>query len=177
MTNSRFYKISNGCTAEALVEHMENFLRDTENMETQRIETPSQGIVVLQARVRGGKVKQLVGMDRAITLRFFESNSDIHVEIGEAKWTDKAVVMTTSMFVLWPLAVTSGVGIYKQKSLANSILRELDTYMPGVPEASEKSSIGKAFEAAGKKIDEISRSNAMQHLAAEAPKILAKMIR
>lgn len=85
---------------------------------------------IIQARAKSGKLKQLIGMDKAIEVRMtpVNNNSMVTVEIGGAKWADKAAVMAVSMFVLWPLAVTSGIGIYGQSNVIKKAKRVVEMY-------------------------------------------------
>lgn len=115
-------------SAEELISHMINFFA-RQNMLTQRLDSPDGIMTIIQARISGGQVKQFVGMDRAVTLRFTKGDSHVNVETGEAKWTDKAIVMTLSMFVLCPLTLTSGIGIYKQRKLVREIPEEMSSFM------------------------------------------------
>ena len=126
--NNKVYTICNSTMKDEMMNFMESYLCNAENMEVQRVDMEDTNISLLQARVRGGGIRQFVGMDKAVTIRFTETGSLLTVDVGEAKWTDKAAVMTISMFVLWPLTVTSGVGIYKQKRLISNILKQLDVY-------------------------------------------------
>ncbi len=115
------YQISGGRSLYGLVSAVENHLSDEEGMETQRL-TDEKGATVLQARAKGGKWKQFIGLDKALAVRFSKVGSnEVRMEVGESKWVDKGVVMTVSMFVLWPLAVTSGVGMYKQAKLPEHV--------------------------------------------------------
>ena len=91
-------------------------------MQTQIFETGEHGAVV-QGRVKGGKAKQWIGMDKAITVKLSDQNALLTIEIGESKWVDKGVAMTVSMFVLWPLAITSAIGMAKQAKLPEKIFR------------------------------------------------------
>ena len=43
------------------------------------------------------------------------------VEIGAGKWVDKAAVGTVSLFILWPLAITAGMGAWEQMKLPERI--------------------------------------------------------
>ena len=86
---------------------------------------------IIQARVRKGGLKQFVGMDKAIEIRLYQSGNQLMVEIGQAKWADKAAVMAVSMFVLWPLTVTSGIGIYQQNKLIKKIRETIEQYIYG----------------------------------------------
>lgn len=130
MANQRFsYKMHNGNTVDGVIQRIEEFLINSESMETQRIMSQNDSYTTLQARARGGKLKQFVGMDKAITIRFIKDGSNsVTLEIGEAKWADKGAAMAVSMFVLWPLAVTSGIGIYQQQKLPSKIKKVADQY-------------------------------------------------
>jgi len=98
-----------------------NYLEINEKMETQEL-VNSDGSIVVQARVRGGKYKQWIGLDKAVTVIITDvNNTYANVEIGSGKWIDKGIVMTISMFILWPLTVTSGVGMYMQGTLPSKI--------------------------------------------------------
>ncbi len=111
----------NGRKVEEIAAAVRNYLEASENMETQCFFT-NDGTAILQARARGGSVKQFVGLDRAITVRLTPvSETHFNVDIGEGKWTDKGIVMAVSWFVLWPLAVTSTVGMMRQHQLPKKI--------------------------------------------------------
>ncbi len=120
-------------TASELINHVDSYLANVQGMETQQVRNAEGEFSIVQARAKRGRVKQLVGLDKAVTVRFIEAPSAVNVEIGEAKWIDKSIVMTVSMFILWPLAVTSGVGIYKQKKLIRDLMAEMDGYMVNIP--------------------------------------------
>lgn len=126
MASSKYYPVHHHTAAE-LFNHMCDYFTDVQGMEIQCI--PTAAGTVIQARVKGGQYKKFLGLDRAATLRLTEVPGVVNVEIGEAKWIDKSVVMTISMFVLWPLTVTSGVGFYKQKKLLDDLSAEMDRYM------------------------------------------------
>ena len=111
----------NGKTTQDIAMIVRNYLEMNEGMESQTFATPEGGAVI-QARSRGGSFKQFVGLDKAITVKINPiSETHVSVDIGEGKWTDKGIAMTVSMFVLWPLAVTSGIGMYKQSQLPRKI--------------------------------------------------------
>lgn len=105
-----------------------NYLTNSENMETQVLESEA-GDIVVQGRITGGKWKQWIGMDKAISVKLSAREGILTVEIGEAKWIDKGAMMTVSMFVLWPLAVTSGIGMYKQAKLPEKIFNCVRNYL------------------------------------------------
>lgn len=107
-----------------------NYLVNSENMETQVLESP-EGATIVQGRANGGKWKQWIGMDKAISVKLSANGGILTVEIGESKWVDKGAVMAASMFVLWPLAVTSGIGMYKQAKLPEKIFTCIRNYLQG----------------------------------------------
>ena len=49
-------------------------------------------------------------MSSALNVVFRHAGDSVQVEIGAGKWIDKAAVGTVSLFILWPLAVTAGIG-------------------------------------------------------------------
>lgn len=130
MANQSYtYVMKAGKNFFGLVSSVEKYLNGVEKMETQRVKGENSDYVAIQARVRGGAWKQVVGLDKAITIRFIKESSDkIRMEIGEAKWVDKGGIMLLSMFVLWPLAITSGIGTYKQGRLPGKIKEAADAY-------------------------------------------------
>ena len=111
----------NGRNVQDIAMAVRNYLEMNERMESQSFIT-AEGGAVIQARSRGGSFKQFVGLDKAITVKITPiSETHVSVDIGEGKWVDKGIAMTVSWFVLWPLAVTSGIGMYKQSQLPKKI--------------------------------------------------------
>lgn len=125
--NVLMYNIRSGKTIGGAVEAVRTYFH-SENMETQYFLRNDCHIV--QARVKSGKLKQLVGLDKAIEVRFtpVNNNGSVTVEIGGAKWADKAAVMATSMFILWPLAITAGIGIYGQSQVTKKAKKVIEAY-------------------------------------------------
>ncbi len=108
-----------------------NYLESAENMNTQFFFT-NDGSAIVQAKLRGGAVKQFMGLDRTTTVRITPiSDTHVNIDIGEGKWVDKGIAMTVSLFVLWPLAVTSGVGMYKQSKLPAKIMNAITNSLYG----------------------------------------------
>lgn len=92
---------------------------DGEGFDSQQMPTEHQRIL-LQIKKRGGW-RNLVGMSTSLNIVFGQSSDTLMVEIGAGKWIDKAVVGTVSIFVLWPLAVTAGVGAWQQMKMPEKI--------------------------------------------------------
>ena len=114
-------------TPEGLMCAIENALV-SENMETQRAAHTANSAII-QARSIGGKYKQLIGMDKAITVRLNWDGRKVTMEIGNGKWIDKGAALAVSMIVLWPLAITSLSGMYMQGKLPGKIREAAERYM------------------------------------------------
>ena len=80
--------------------------------------------------------------------------------------------MTVSMFVLWPLTVTSGVGIYKQKKLIDNLIAEMDSYMMPVTNEIFGKQHRTFSEKANAMVDKIGKSKTTQQIVANADKII-----
>lgn len=131
MANQRYvYELTTGKSMDGMVLRVQAFLQNEEKMNCQNILCDNPDYIILQARVKKGEIKQLIGMDKALTVRFMHlGDNKVSIEIGEAKWADKGVVMAVSMFILWPLAITATAGIYQQKKLPQKIIRVVDKYL------------------------------------------------
>ncbi|MCP4002265.1 MAG: hypothetical protein GY727_15250, partial [Gammaproteobacteria bacterium] len=78
----------------------------------QQIITEDEDILLQIAKK--GTWRKFTGKSTALNIVFKQTKGNLTVEIGAGRWIDKAAVGTVSMFVLWPLAVTSGIGAWQQ---------------------------------------------------------------
>jgi hypothetical protein len=92
---------------------------DSEGFDSQQLSTEANS-VLLQIKKRGGW-RDLVGMSTSLNIVFTQAADTLTVEIGAGKWIDKATVGTVSMFILWPLAVTAGIGAWEQMRMPDKI--------------------------------------------------------
>ena len=123
------YPMKSGKTVEGAAYAIKEFMRASEKMDTQVLRMDN-GAYVVQGRAVGGKWKQFVGMDKAISVQLNSNGGNIlMVEIGNSKWIDKGLAMTVSMVVLWPLAVTSGIGMISQGKLPEKIFGSIKSYL------------------------------------------------
>lgn len=67
----------------------------------------------IQVRSKG-RWRRLIGMTTALSIHLDMASDNLKVTIGEGKWMGKIATGSISMFVLWPLAVTTAVGVYTQ---------------------------------------------------------------
>lgn len=126
---SNIYTLNNGKSAEGIAQALDVYLSLEQNMETQILRREN-GELVVQARANGGKYKQWLGLDKVITATIKPvGNQNAVMEIGNGKWLDKGIAMAVSMFVLWPLTVTAGIGMYKQKKLPAQMQHAVEEYL------------------------------------------------
>lgn len=60
-------------------------------------------------------------MGTSLNIVFHQLGDTLTVEIEAGKWIDKAAVGTVSMFILWPLAVSSAFGAWEQMKMPDKI--------------------------------------------------------
>lgn len=127
------YTLSGSKTLTTAANAVECFLRDARKMECQTL-TASDGSLLVQARGRHDGVKQWIGMDKAITVRLSPlQGRTFQMEIGNGQWLKKSIVMTVSLVVLWPLFITSGIGIVEQSQLPYQIEQMMQRYLADLP--------------------------------------------
>ena len=129
MAESRVFEL-NGSRMEEIVQQVEHFLREEKKMDVQTAYT--QGGCLLQAS-QGDTLRMLSGMKLATTVQFSVSGSALNVTIGEGQWADKLGAGAVGLFLLWPLAITSGIGAYKQKKLPSEIFEVVYRCTMGEP--------------------------------------------
>ena len=77
--------------------------------------------MLLQIKKRGSW-RELVGMATSLNVVFHAGEENtLTVEIGAGKWIDKAAVGTVSLLILWPLAITAGIGAWEQMKMPENI--------------------------------------------------------
>jgi cell division ATPase FtsA len=123
------YTLTEGKNLQGLTDAINDCLSITEGMETQRIDT-GDGSILLQARAKGGKWIQWIGMDKAISVKLEKlDESSVSVVIADGKWIDKIGAMGVSLFILWPLAIAAGIGMYMQGKLPGEIKQAITRYL------------------------------------------------
>jgi hypothetical protein len=78
---------------------------------------------------KGGDFEAILGMQAALSLSIQRTSGGVLAMIGKQRWIDKAAVGAIGLAgiaFLWPLAVTAGVGAFRQASLANQALNMVD---------------------------------------------------
>lgn len=109
----------------ALLAYLMDWLRE-ESFQYQRLQTED-GATLLQIVKKGGW-RKLLGMDAALNIVCRPTKQGLEVKIGAGKWLDKAVAGGVGMVLLWPLAITAGIGAYEQMQLPERIYEKIATF-------------------------------------------------
>ena len=131
MSDTRVY-VLNGTDMQTVAERVEAFLKEEKNMEVQGV--PSGESYLIQATQKD-TLRTIAGMKLATTVQMTVSGDNLNVTIGEGQWADKLGAGAVGLFIAWPLAVTAGIGAYKQKKLPEEILNLIGQVLmnPGQP--------------------------------------------
>lgn len=131
MSDTRVY-VLNGTDMQTVAERVETFLKEEKNMEVQGV--PSGENYLIQATQKD-TLRTIAGMRLATTVQMTVSGDNLNVTIGEGQWADKLGAGAVGLFIAWPLAVTAGIGAYKQKKLPEEILNLIGQVLmnPGQP--------------------------------------------
>lgn len=131
MSDTRVY-VLNGTDMQTVAERVETFLKEEKNMEVQGV--PSGESYLIQATQKD-TLRTIAGMRLATTVQMTVSGDNLNVTIGEGQWADKLGAGAVGLFIAWPLAVTAGIGAYKQKKLPEEILNLIGQVLmnPGQP--------------------------------------------
>jgi hypothetical protein len=98
-----------------------------EGFNCQRLQMEDGGIVI-QIEKAGGW-RKVLGMSTAVHILFRQVENTVNVEIGNGRWLDKAAAGTLSLLILWPLAITAGIGAWQQMKLPGRVFGYLAKYI------------------------------------------------
>ena len=129
MKESRVFEL-NQATAEQVLEAVTTFLRGEKGMEVQSVATPN-GYLIQAAQA--DTLRTLSGMKLATTVELTVNGTQLNLTLGEGQWADKLGAGAVGLFLLWPLAVTAGIGAYKQKKLPSEIFEVVYRCTMGEP--------------------------------------------
>lgn len=124
MNESRVFML-NGTDVQKIVTRLEGFFRTEKGMEVQSSQT-TDGYVMQASQPKDGW-KTLTGMRLAIAVQMEVMGDKLNVSIGEGQWSDKIGAGAIGLFVAWPLAITAGMGAFKQKKLPGEVFQVIET--------------------------------------------------
>lgn len=129
MNETRVFMLD-GTQVQDIVTRLEGFFRTEKGMDVQSSQT-TDGYVMQASQPKDGW-KTLTGMRLAVTVQMAVAGDQLNVSIGEGQWSDKIGAGAIGLFVAWPLAITAGMGAYKQKKLPSEVFQVIEnTIMTG----------------------------------------------
>lgn len=129
MNETRVFML-NGTQVQDIVTRLDGFFRTEKGMDVQSSQT-TDGYVMQASQPKDGW-KTLTGMRLAVTVQMAVAGDQLNVSIGEGQWSDKIGAGAIGLFVAWPLAITAGMGAYKQKKLPSEVFQVIEnTIMTG----------------------------------------------
>lgn len=125
---NRIFRIPPNMPVQAVASHVDHYLRANQGLQVQGASNGEE--CVLQCRQEKDGWKTVSGMRLATTVQITRTAPDnINVTIGISEWSDKIGAGVAGMLLFWPLAVTAGIGAYKQKKLPEEIFRCIENYL------------------------------------------------
>ncbi len=82
--------------------------------------------MLLEVKKRGDW-RKYVGMATALNILFTQSGDTLTVEIGSGQWIDKAGAGAVGVFVLPPMAIAAGYGVWEQMKMPDKIFDFIGT--------------------------------------------------
>ena len=83
---------------------------------------------MLQIEKVGGW-RKFVGMSTALNIVFHQVENTVNVDIGAGRWIDKATTGAVAYFILWPLAVTAGIGAWQQMKMPERVFEHMAKFL------------------------------------------------
>lgn len=128
-SNNNIYPLPEGKTVNDVAQNLKRFLMYEEKMEVQIFKLENESCFV-QARTRGGKIKQFAGLDKIATVKLTPiGETSMMLEIGGSKWKDKVFSSAVAWFISWPFAITTAIGCYKQGTLPRKMVDNIEAYL------------------------------------------------
>lgn len=126
-TQSRVFN-TNNLSIGQIAQGAAYFLQTEKKLYAEVIST-GEGMLV-QAKSQDGW-KNATGMGAATQVQIIPntSNDSVTVNVGSGEWVDKAGAATVGMLVFWPLAITSGIGAWRQHELPEEIFNFVQRFI------------------------------------------------
>ena len=98
-----------------------------EGFKCQKLQTADGGTLLQIEKVGGWR--KFVGMSTALNLVFHQVENTVNVDIGAGRWIDKATSGAVAYFILWPLAVTAGIGAWQQMKMPERVFEHIAKFL------------------------------------------------
>lgn len=130
---TKTFSLADGHSVAGIARAMDAFLRREEKMNVTRYRCEDGGYLVC-ARACDGRALRWAGLDRSVSASVFSrTDGTAVVEIRGGCWRDKGLALGASLFLLWPLAITAGVGAIRQRCLPGQLLSAVQLYLQKKP--------------------------------------------
>ena len=127
MSDAKIFKLTDKVSLDSLGLAVENYLRDKKKMVVEGTKT-NEGYFI-QAKTEDGW-KKFVGMDSALQVQMLDMNNEtVNVQIGAAKWADKALAAGAGAALFAPLMGTAAYGAWLQSKLPNELFEFIEQYI------------------------------------------------
>ena len=98
-----------------------------EGFKCQKLQTEDGGTLLQIEKVGGWR--KFLGMSTALNIVFHQVENTVNVEIGAGRWIDKATTSAVAYFILWPLAVTAGIGAWQQLKMPERVFAHIARFL------------------------------------------------
>ena len=75
-----------------------------------------------------GYLMTAIGCKACVSLKLLRSGENLNTTVMATSWLDKGVVLVAAWFLLWPLLVTGGYGVYQQKKLIDDVRQDVTDF-------------------------------------------------
>lgn len=125
---TRIFRIPSNMSVQTVAAHVDHYLQTNQGLQVQGASHGED--FVLQCRQEKDGWKTVTGMRLATTVQMTRTGANtLSVTIGISEWSDKIGAGVAGMLLFWPLAVTAGIGVYKQKKLPEDIFRCIENFL------------------------------------------------
>lgn len=98
-----------------------------QGFETQTLKAPGGGLTV-QAR-KPESWRSFVGLSAALNVTMTPQDENLVVQMGAARWIDKAAVGAVGVLIFWPALIPAAYGAWKQSQLPKQVFDLIEQYI------------------------------------------------
>ena len=98
-----------------------------EGFKWQKLKTEDGGTLLQIEKIGGWR--KFFGMSTALNIVFHQIENTVNVEIGAGRWMDKATTSAVAYFLIWPLALTAGVGAWQQIKMPQRVFEHVARFL------------------------------------------------
>ena len=125
---TRVFTLTEGKTIAGMAAEIKDLLK-AKDLQVQCFEMKD-GDYLIQGRSTDWKWMQLIGGDRAITVKAASAGGEkVLLEVGEGKWLDKVSGALIGWYFTWPVMLYTAVNTYRQVTLPKKIMICAENYI------------------------------------------------